>query len=338
MGFDRDDPTDPKTGLVKIKKIPEPKTKDRQDCYVADTLNPRKRKNNIYEAVLAPGCATLLPVIVSIDGTTSMRKTPLPLQEYLHKMFETLTLQGVDCPNIMVMCHDDELAIPPDAAFQMSDFEKNEVSLCRTVHEIDLPLCGGNNKGEAYHLSFYAAAHHTRFEAKEKGFFFIIGDEEPYYNAGDPSKFGTSPEIAKEIFGDVLEKEVPMLESVKKTVEKYHVFIIRPAHTNNGQTQKITKAWQKLLELAGENPDNVLEVADTIAVNPVIAFSICITRGGDLNKLETILKGQGVKHFCSTKAAVANLTAQKTPDGASKTPVCEAAKPAPKKTGAKKGS
>jgi hypothetical protein len=307
MGWDKEDPTDPKTGLLKIKKIPEPKTKDRLDCFIADCLNPRKRKSDIYEASLATDSKTLLPIVVSIDGTLSMRKTILPLQEHLHKIFKTLIAQDVDSPNVMVMCHDDELAIPPDAAFQMSGFEKNEVDLCRIIHEIDLPGAGGGNKGEAYHLPFYAVANHTHFEAKEKGFLFIVGDEEPYYNAGDPAKLGTSPEIAKEIFGDVLDHEVPMLESVKKVAEKYHIFVIRPAHTSFGQTQKITKAWQKLLGLAGENPDNVLEVADTIAINPVIAFVICLTRGGDLAKLETILKGQGVKHFCSTRAAVANL-------------------------------
>jgi hypothetical protein len=332
MGWDKEDPTDPKTGLLKIKKIPEPKTKDRLDCYIIDGLDPRKRKSNVYEATLAPDCKTLLPIVVSIDGTLSMRKTPLPLQEHLHKIFKTLIAQDVDCPNVMVMCHDDELAIPPDAAFQMSGFEKNEVDLCRIINEIDFPGCGGGNKGEAYHLPFYAVANHTHFEAKEKGFFFMLCDEEPYYNAGDPAKFGTNPEIAKEIFGDVLEHEVPMLESVKKVAEKYHIFILRPAHATFGQTQKITKAWQKLLELAGENPDNVLEVADTIAINPVIAFAMCITRGGDLEKLEAILKGQGVKHFCSTKAAVANLM----PKASSETPVvCETTKPAPKK--AKKG-
>jgi len=332
MGFDRDDPTDPKTGLLKIKKVPEPKTKDRLDCYITDCLNPRMRKSNVYEAELASGGKILLPVIVSIDGTMSMRNTPLPLQEHLHKIFKTLISQGVDSPNVMVMCHDDEHAIPPDAAFQMSGFEKNEVDLCRIIHEIDFPCCGGGNKGEAYHLSFYAVANHTHFESKEKGFFFIVGDEEPYYNAGDPSKFGTSPEIAKEVFGDVLIHEISMLESVKKVAEKYHIFVIRPAHSTYGQTQKITKAWQKLLELAGENPDNVLEVADTIAINPVIAFAICITRGGDLVKLEAVLKEQGVKHFCSTKAAVVNLMPKTASGSTPKVPVCETKKTASKKT------
>jgi len=323
MSWDKDDPTNPKTGAIKITKVPEPKSKNRDDCVLSDHLDPRNRKSDVYEATLAGKCKTLLPIIVSIDGSASMKKIPTYLQKYLHGIFDSLISQGIDCPNVMIMSHDDEHAVPPDAAFQMSGFLENKVALSRTINDdVFFTGCGGGNKGEAYHLPFYAAANHTNFKAEGKGFLFIIGDEEPYYGAGDPAKRGTSPEIALEIFGDVLDNEVPMLQSVKKAAEKYHIFVIRPLHTNNGPTQKITKAWQKLFELAGVDSDNVLEPTDTVAILPAMAYAICLTRGDNVEKLEAVLKEMGVKNLCSARATVANLMAKKHPGGAPTAPSC----------------
>lgn len=217
------------------------------------------------------------------------------------------------------MCHDDEHAIPPDAAFQMSQFETDAPKLVEALNEMIIPGCGGGNRGEAYHLSFYAAANHTRLESFErdgtKGFFFMICDEEPFYGANDPNMYGTRPQVAKEVFGDTLEKEVAMLESVKKTAERYHVFIIRPGHTSHGKNHSISGLWRKLLKDAGVNPENVLEVDETDAIISTIAISIATTLGAEKDEIEEILKQQGAAGLVSALSATKDLVPVSTGKG-----------------------
>ncbi len=265
---------------------------------VADILNPRQMKGGVRECCFAPGFDDALAVFVSIDGTGSMGQVPGQLQTELPKFFELITERGIsDRPNVLFACHDDEHALPPDAAFQMSQFETAAAELLQALNELVIPQMGGGNSGEAYHLSFYAAANHTRLEAYErdgtKGFFFMICDEQPFYDAGDPATNGTSPAIAKEVFGDMLQHEVTMLDSVRKTFQRYHVFVIRPGHTSNGKNRSITHMWQELLRQAGENPQHVLEVDETEAIVPTMALTVGQILGENRDELIDVLRGKG---------------------------------------------
>ena len=266
---------------------------------IAEILDPRKLKNGMRESCFAPGFNDVTPIVVSIDGTGSMDKVPFNIQSGLPKLIEILTEKGIsDHPNVLFMCHDDEHAVRPDAAFQMSQFEIGAPELIAALNEMIIPGQGGGNDGEAYHMSFYAAANHTRLESFErdgsKGFFFMICDEQPYYDNADPAKHGTLPEVAKEVFGDTIEKEVSMLESVKKVCERYHVFIIRPAHTSHGTNKMITGTWQKLLRDAGENPEHVLEIGKTEEIIPTIAVAIGRLAGTEADELADVLRSKGV--------------------------------------------
>ncbi len=244
---------------------------------------------------------------MAIDGTGSMEAVPLDIQQALPKLIELIVEQGIsDHPNVMFMCFDDERVIRPDAAFQMSQFEIGTKELTTSLNEMVIPGQGGGNSGEAYHVPFYAVANHTKLECFDrdgkKGFFFMICDEQPYYDSGDPREFGTSPEIAKELFGDTIQKEIPMVESVRKSAEKYHVFVIRPHHTSHGTDIKITKMWQKLMTDAGVNPQHVLEVPETKDIIPTIAMAIGRLVGEDSDDLVDVLKAKGVDTAGAAKA------------------------------------
>lgn len=265
---------------------------------IAEILDPRKLKNGLRESCFAPGFNDATPIVVSIDGTASMQDVPRHIQGELPKLIELLTEKGIsDHPNVLFMCHDDEYYMPPNAVFQMSQFEIEASKLLTSLNEMIIPGNGGGNRGEAYHLSFYAAARHTRLEAFErdgtKGFFCMICDEEPFYHAGDPTKEGTSREIAKSAFGDENESTVTMLDSVKQVCERYHVFIIRPGHTSHGKDRGITKLWQDLLQKAGENPEHVLEIEETTAIIPTIALAIGRLADVDESDLVDVLKAKG---------------------------------------------
>lgn len=279
---------------------------------LADLLNPRKLKNKLRECCFAPGFDEAVPIIVSIDGTGSMEEVPGVLQKELGNLITLLVENGVtDHPNVMFLCHDDEYALPDDARFQMSQFEIEAPKLIEALNEMIIPGYGNGNQGEAYHLAFYAAARHTRLEPFErdgtKGFLFLIGDEEPYYEDGDFRKLGTKPRVAKAVFGDKLEAEVPMLDLVKETAKRYHIFVLRPGHTLHGKNPHITKRWQELLRAAGVNPEHVLEVAETDALVATIALAVGRILGADRDELVQVLKTKGAAGVKAAAAATQAL-------------------------------
>ena len=279
---------------------------------LAEVLDPRKLKNGTRECCFAPGFDDALPIVVSIDGTGSMEQVPREIQADLPKLIGLITSQGIaDRPNVLFMCHDDERAVPPDAAFQMSQFETEAPKLLEALNELVIPGNGGGNRGEAYHLPIYAAAYHTRLETFErdgsKGFFFLIGDEEPYYGAGDPAKNGTSPALAKELFGDTRESVVTMLEAMKELCKRYHVFVIRPGHTSHGGDMDIARIWKKLLKDAGEDPEHVLLVAETEAIIPTMALTIGSVLGADREEMVNVLRTSGASGVDTALVAVTNV-------------------------------
>ncbi|MCK9351957.1 MAG: hypothetical protein WCT49_01525 [Candidatus Paceibacterota bacterium] len=281
---------------------------------IAEILDPRKLKNGMRESCFHPGFNGVLPIIVSIDGTGSMSIVPHHVQADLPNLITMLNDQGVsDNVNVMFMMHDDEHAMPPDAVFQMSQFETTAPTLVEALNEMIIPGYGGGNDGEAYHIAFYAAARHTRLESFErdgtKGFFFMICDEQPYYDASDPSLHGTLPSVAKEVFGDTNQKEITMLESVKEVAKRYHIFIIRPGNTNHGADRTITRMWQKLLSDAGENPQNVLEVARNEEIVSTMAMSVARLYGLEEDDIVDVLRSKGAAGVLGATAATKNLVA-----------------------------
>lgn len=304
MGFAAFDPVDYTAGVTKLNQTGQTFARSQTAAAtgrfddIAEILDPLKMKNGMRESCFAVGFADATPIIVSIDGTGSMEQVPFKIQEGLPDLFTLLVEQGVsDHPNIMFMLHDDENVVT-NAAFQMSQFETDAPKLLGSLNELIIPHNGGGNQGEAYHLPIYAAANHTRLECFErdqtKGFFFLIGDEEPYYFNGDPTKEGTQPDIAKAVFGDILEKTVTILESLKKLAQRYNVYVIRPGHTGHGKNKAILERWRELFKKAGLDPECVLEIKETEAIIPTIALTVGGVLGGDRDTLVDVLRKKGV--------------------------------------------
>jgi hypothetical protein len=279
---------------------------------IADILDPRKLKNGIRECCFAPGFDDATAIVVALDGTGSMQDVPGELQKELPKLITLLKEQGVtDRPNVMFEMFDDVYATPPDAKFQMGQFETAAPELLTALNEMIIPGNGGGNRGEAYHLAIYAAAHHTKLECFDrdgkKGFFFMVCDEEPYYDDKDPAKHGTTPEVAREVFGDKLEAEETMLDSLKELCKRYHVFIIRPEHTAHGRNPKIAKQWQDMLRKAGENPQHVLQVAETDAIVATMALCVGTALGAERDDLVDVLRTKGAAGVDAANAATTAL-------------------------------
>jgi hypothetical protein len=279
---------------------------------IADPLNPRKLNRAIHsqgarECCKVPGVNDVLSIAAWIDLTGSMGQFPYELQKDLPTIMQTLIDQGItEHPSILVGGMDDEIAVPPDACLQISQFETGSKELLDAINNIIIPSNGGGNRGESYHLAFYAMARHTYSqlwsEDQQKGIVFLICDEEPVIGDRDPSRFGTTPEIAKECFGDTLESEVPLLTSLKEVVERNHVFIIRPDRSSQPQ---ITKKWQKLLKDAGENPENVIDgIKTTAEVITYMVLMIGQKLGHDVDDLADVLRTKGASIDAVTLSAV----------------------------------
>lgn len=279
---------------------------------IADNLNPRQLKNGQRECCFAAGFTCATPILVSIDGTGSMGQVPYQIQAGLPALLDLLTEQGVtDHPNVAFTCHDDEDAVPPDAAFQISQFETGAVELLASLNELVIPHNGGGNGGESYHLSVYAAANKVRLECferdGEKGWLIIIGDEPPVIGRRDPARYGTTPAVAKAVFGDVIEAEVPMLESLKKAAERWNIYCIRPGHTNHGKDPAVRQAWRNMFAAAGLDTENVIDIEETEQIVPTIALTIGAGLGGDRDAMVQVLRTKGVAGVDGAAAATQAL-------------------------------
>lgn len=279
---------------------------------IAESLDPRKLKDGVREACFAPGFNDCTAIAIGIDCTGSMSEVPKFIQKELPNLISTLTEQNIsDHPNVMFVGFDDERYMPPDAVFQMSQFETGAPELLASINEMIIPGQGGGNRGEAYHLFFYALAKHTKIECFDrdgvKGYAFLICDEQPFYDAENPATHGTSPAVAKAAFGDAIPEEVSMLDILKEVVKRYNVFIIRPHHTSHGRDESISKMWRKLMEDAGEDPQHVMEVVDEASIIPTIAMCVGSAEGADKDEMASILKAKGAAGVDGAVAATKQL-------------------------------
>jgi len=264
---------------------------------ISELLDPKKLKNGIRESCFAEGFEDATPIVVGIDCTGSMQSVPGQIRDDIPNLMDLIIEKGLsDHPNVMFIGFDDE-RVTPNAAFQISQFETGHDELLTALNELVIPARGGGNFGEAYHLFFYALANHTKLECfdrnGEKGFAFLIGDESPYYDNESPLKHGITPDIAKSVFGDSIQDEIPMVESIKKTAERYHIFVLRPHHTSHGTNQKISRMWQDLLSEAGVNSQNVIEVEKTENLVSTMILIMTRIKGEDTTDVVSVLKEKG---------------------------------------------
>jgi hypothetical protein len=278
---------------------------------LSEHLDPKKLKDGMRESCYTPGFNDATPIVIGIDATGSMDRVPFHVQAELPKLIDLIVEKEIsDHPNVLFMAMDDENCVP-NAAFQISQFEIESDKLLAALNDLIIPHMGGGNMGESYHLFYYALANHTKIECfdknGEKGFAFLICDEEPYFDAGDYTKHGTTEAIALSVFGDTIQSEIAMLDSVKKAAERYHLFVLRPHHTSHGKNDKISKMWQDLLSKAGENPEHVLEIPDTDAIIPTMVMAVGRLVGINEDEMVALLKAKGATGIEHARVATSAL-------------------------------
>ena len=255
--------------------------------YTASKMkNDYDPKNVMRESCDSTEHPNSTPIILGLDVTGSMSNILQVMAEKLGLvMTEVYNRKPVTDPQILFAAVGD--AVYDDYPLQVTQFE-SDIRIAKQLTEVYFERGGGGNGFESYPLIRYFAANHTKcdnyLKRNKKGFIFTFGDD------GYPSKL-TKREI-KEIFGDDVEKDIPIDEILTKVNRQFEVYHFCMAQGGSYRDSDY-RNWQNLL---GER---AIRVKDYSKI-PEIIVSILETYAGK-DKDEIINSWDG-----STAMAVAD--------------------------------
>jgi hypothetical protein len=206
-------------------------------------------------------------IAVIFDVTGSMGGIPVTLQTKLSELMNLLIRRGyVEHPQILFGAVGD--ATCDRAPLQIGQFESG-IEMEDDLARFYLEGGGGGQNTESYELAAYFMARHTALDCYEKrgqkGFLFLIGDEE-FYPA-------VSRRQVRALLGDPLEADIPTSLLFAELRRRFEVFMLIPRGASNSGNRGIKRAWQSLLG------QNVMELDDPAAVCETIALSIGLAEG-----------------------------------------------------------
>ena len=255
--------------------------------YTASKMkNDYDPKNVMRESCDSTEHPNSTPIILGLDVTGSMSNILQVMAEKLGLvMTEVYNRKPVTDPQILFAAVGD--AVYDDYPLQVTQFE-SDIRIAKQLTEVYFERGGGGNGFESYPLIWYFAANHTKcdnyLKRNKKGFIFTFGDD------GYPTKL-TKREI-KEIFGDDVEKDIPIDEILTKVNRQFEVYHFCMAQGGSYRDSDY-RNWQNLL---GER---AIRVKDYSKI-PEIIVSILETYAGK-DKDEIINSWDG-----STAMAVAD--------------------------------
>jgi hypothetical protein len=203
------------------------------------------------------------PVLVCFDVTGSNYTRAVDAQKRLPNLMELLGRYLPD-PQVAVAANDDYNSVG-DQCLQISDFESDN-RVDEHIRSIRLTSEGGANDGESYDLMLYAAARKTTTDSVEKrgkkGYFFMYADE--------PIFTKVSANEVKSVFGDVVQRDIPIAEIIEEVRRTWQLFVIYPIggykHARN-----------QYVELFGE--ESVLDLQDANLICELIASTVGLYEG-----------------------------------------------------------
>lgn len=244
-------------------------------------------------------------VAVMLDVTGSMAEVPRMIQAKLPTLMGLLLRKAyLADPQIMVGAIGD--ANSDRVPLQVGQFESG-IEIDDDITNLFLEGNGGGQKSETYELAMYFLARHTSMDCFEKrgdkGYLFIIGDERYY-----PSV--SRHHVANHI-GDTLEADIPTADIFKELAEKFEVFYIMPKMTSYFGHADVLDPWKEHL---GER---VLLLDDPNGICELIASTIALTEGGDLDTVAADLKDVGASTVTANSVEKALAPYSKTSRGKS---------------------
>lgn len=218
---------------------------------------------------------TSLAIAVLFDTTGSMHRVPRVLQTALPHLFDSIQQNNyVEHPQIMFGAIGDAHFDP--ISIQISQFESdNRVE--DHLGNILLYGGGGNGLNESYELGLYFMARHTSIDCHEKrgqkGYLFIIGDEQPYPNVNHQELL--------DVFDQPTQETLSFEDVLKEAQEKYEVYFLLPGGSVNENNPKVINFWTQHLGdhfLRLPDPADVVEaIGMTIATNEAVKNLAAVT-------------------------------------------------------------
>lgn len=201
------------------------------------------------------------PIIIALDVTGSMRRTPHEMiRDNFPKLMDALMQLGIKDPQLLFMAvGDHEYDRYP---IQVGQFESDTEKIVNSLQEFVLEGGGGSNYGESYLMAHIVAGYHTEtdswFKRHKRGYMFTIGDE--------PNLTSVPGKALEEFMGyQKPANSITAKEAVEKAKEQYHVFHIHITDGSHGS--RPDRGWTELLG------QNVL-VGDSHNIHNTIAEAI----------------------------------------------------------------
>ena len=197
-------------------------------------------------------------VFVSFDVTGSNYENAVAAQKKLPNLMELLHKYLAD-PQVLVAANDDFNFVGKNC-IQISDFE-SDLRIDEHIRNVWLTRQGGGNMGESYDLMFYAAARKTVTDCFEKrnhkGYFFMYADE-PIFNH-------VNRDQVKAVFGDQIDKDIPIADIIKELKNTYQPFILWPASSTYFESRKqYVKLFGDENVFTLQHPDLICEMIGSI--------------------------------------------------------------------------
>ena len=239
---------------------------------VHDTLDPIRIKDKVNH-VLESRDSTEHPesnaVLVCFDVTGSNYARAIDAQKKLPNLMALLQKYLKD-PQVAVAANDDVNYVHRRAV-QISEFESDN-RIDESIRNVNLVGAGGGNDGESYDLVLYAAARKVALDCVEKrgkkGYMFMYADE-PIFDQVEPS-------AVLSIFGDTIQKPIPIAEIIEEARKNFEIYMVWPDGGYSHARKQYEQLFGEEYVLTSQHPNLICElIASTIgmAENKVTSVS-----------------------------------------------------------------
>ena len=240
------------------------------------------------------------PVLVCFDVTGSNYKRAIDAQKRLPNLMELLNKYLSD-PQVAVAANDDYNYAGLNSV-QISDFESDN-RVDDHIRNIYLVSLGGGNDGESYDLLLYAAARKVVLDSVEKrgkkGYLFMYADE-PIFDK-------VSKREVEAIYGDTLERDIPITEIIEEARRNFNIFLIWPDGGYIHAREQYVKLFGEESVLTSQHPNLLCElIASTVGLyeskaTPASVVTDLVAIGVGDNEAKSLVKS--MKHVTTDSLA-----------------------------------
>lgn len=206
------------------------------------------------------------PIFVAFDVTGSNYERAVDAQKRLPNLMELLGKYITD-PQVAIAANDDYVPMINQrgthaGCVQVSDFESDN-RVDDHIRNIWLTRNGGGNDGESYDLLLYIAAKKVVLDSVEKrgkkGYFFMYADE-PIFDH-------VSKVQVEAVFGDTLEKNIPIEEVIEEARRNFNIFVIWPEGGYKHAKEQYIRLFGEESVLVSQHPNLICElIASTVGL------------------------------------------------------------------------